>query len=192
MEKGTGIELASDRDYKLNNKGLSLIELIAVISIMSILTGMAAISANLAFSKDAHQCATRLNDAIYSVRMDSMSKPGAYYMEVKQSGGEYIAVINDGTSDIDELRLSENGKISNISYELNGTSVNISDSNIAKIVFDKSKGNVKSFNDVPFATSGEAGTQTDGLIVFTISQKNGDRSDTVTLVTSTGKHKVGN
>jgi len=177
---------------KLNNDGLSLIELIVVISIMSILTGMVSIGINLAFSKDATKCAGKLNDAIYTTRMESMSKAGAYYMEVKKTGTEYVAVINDGTSDVSTEQLSENGRISSISCELNGDTIEISESDTVKIAFDKSKGNVNKYNDIAFTTDGSSGTYVDGLIVFTIIQKNGNKSETVTPVTSTGKHKVGN
>ena len=177
---------------KLNNAGVSLIELVVVISIMTALTGTAALGINLAFSRDANKCATKLNDAIYTARMESMSKVGAYYLEVKKEGNDFVAIINDGTSEVYNEKISENGKISQITYALNGPAVGIDGATTAKIVFDKSKGNVKEFNGVGFTSDGASGTNVDGLIVFTIDQRTGNRSDTVTVVTSTGKHKIGN
>lgn len=178
--------------FKLNNAGTTLLELIVVISIMAILTGGAAIGISLAFSQDASKCASKLNDAIYTARMYSMSKVGAYTLEVKKEDGEYVAVINDGTNEVYHEKISENGRIKNISFDLNGSGDSISDTKVAKIVFDKSKGNVKEYNGKAFTTDGASGTNTDGLIVFTIEQSRGDRIGTVTLVTSTGKHKIGN
>lgn len=184
--------LKNNHCFKINNEGLSLVELIVVIAIMAIIAGASSIGVSFAFSRDAHQCAVKLNDAIYTARMNSMSKAGAYYMEVKMQDGEYVAVINDGTSEVYNEKISENGKIKNIAFELNGAGDNISDSKSVKIVFDKSKGNVREYNNVGFSADGAAGTNVDGLIVFTIDQSRGNKSETVTLVTATGKHKIGN
>lgn len=184
---------------KLNSKGYTLIELIVTISIMSVLVGVSSIGLSLAFSRDASQCATKLNDAIYSLRMDSMSKTGAYYMEIKKSGSDFVAVVNDGTSDVRTEKLSENGRIKSIECHLDdgsGTaiaSVDITDANTVKIEFNKSKGNVEKLNGFGFSADGSvSGTYAEGVIVFDISQSRGTRTSTVSLVTSTGKHKVGN
>lgn len=192
MEKGTGIILLyKGNESKQNNEGFSLVELIVVMAMMFILVGGMSISASLVFSRDAAQCASKLNDAIYTARMDSMSKPGAYFMQIKKVAGEFEVVLNDGTSDVYSEKISENGKIKAISFDLNGENGQITDSNTVKIVFDKSKGYVKTFNDKEITTDGANGTYKDGLIVFTVSQKTGTKTEDVTLVTSTGKHKVG-
>lgn len=180
------------RISKLNNAGFSLVELLVVIGILSIMTGASALGMNFAFSRDASKCATRLNDAIYMARMDSMSKQGDYFLEIKKEDNDFVAIINDGSSEVYHEKISEHGRISNIAYDLNGTGDNISDTKIVKIEFDKAKGNVEKYNDVGFSADGSSGTNVDGLIVFTISQKNGLRTSKVTLVTSTGKHKIGN
>lgn len=171
-----------ERNTKLNNAGMSLIELLVVISIMSIMTGTMAISANLVFSKDAEKCATRLNDAISTARMNAMSKPGTGELVVKKQGGEYVAVYDDGSSE----NLSENNKISNISCSFNGTTVVISESDSVNIKFDKSKGTVAYFNGENLLESGA-----DGLAVFTVEQTTGNKKSDVTLVTATGKHMLG-
>lgn len=177
---------------KLNNSGMTLLEIIVVIAILAIMAGGVSLSINVAFSRDASQCASKLNDALYEARMDSMSKPGAFYLEIRMESGEYVAVINDGTNDVYSEKLSENGKISSITCALNGNVTSISDVSTVKIVFDKSKGNVKEYNGVGFSTDGASGTNMDGQIIFTVKQSRGDRESAVTLVTSTGKHKAGN
>ena len=172
----------SNRKNKLNNAGMSLIELLVVISIMSIMTGTMAISANLVFSKDAEKCATRLNDAINTARMNAMSKPGSGVLEIKKQGGEYVAVYDDGSSEC----LSENNKISKISCSFNGSNVVIDGSDSVSITFDKSKGIVADFNGEDLLNSGVS-----GLAVFTVEQTTGSKKSDVTLVTATGKHMLG-
>ena len=88
--------MRDDYNEKLNNAGFSLIELIVVIAIMTILVGGASLGISLAFSKDAAKCATMINDAIYTTRMNSMSKAGTYTLTIEKNGdNKYIAEISD-------------------------------------------------------------------------------------------------
>lgn len=162
---------------KLDNKGFSLIELLVVIAMMGILTGGAALSVNLLFSKDAAKCATKINDVINEVRMESMSKAGAYEVEFKKDSNDYYAVINGG----DPILLNEKGRIKSITVA--GPVSKDFATDTLKLSFDKSKGNVDKIDG--------SNVSTDGVIVFTVTQNAMDKEAYVSLVTSTGKHQVG-
>jgi len=177
--------------FKFDNAGTSLVELIVVISILAALAAGSALGISLAFSRDASQCATKLNDMIYRTRMDSMSKTGNFYLEIKLDNGNYKAQLVNDSGVVYEEWLSEKGRISSISAELNGTAYSISGTDTVKISFDKSKGNVRSFNGTDITADGASGTLTDGVILFLVTSRRGNKTDQVTLVTSTGKHKAG-
>lgn len=176
---------------KLNNAGYTLVELIVVIAIMGVLVGGVTIGAGLAFSKDASRCATRLNDEIYEARMNSMSKAGRYTLTVKNSGNANEAVIScsDITPAIDDkvmyLDDSENDKKTEIKvyFRKEGAASEEEKSLPVTIQFDKAKGN---------ATVSAAGVELgEGILIFKIEAKRGQREAKVQLVTSTGKHTIG-
>ena len=178
---------------KKNNAGMSLVELIVTVAIASILVGTLSFSISLVFSKDAARCATILNDTLYSVRMDSMSKPGNYTVEIKDNnaGGtpsEYVAIVTceiDGSPVLDEgktIYLEGNpgeNKVKTITATLNGVDL----PNNLKITFDKSKGYVNVGAGTDFSA--------DGIVEFHIMPARGEKDAYVSLVTSTGKHTVG-
>lgn len=184
---------------KLKNAGFSLIELLVTIAVMSIMVGGISISASLVFSKDASRCATILNDTLYSVRMDSMSKPGEYTVEIKDNNGseansQYVAVITcvpsegDPTTETIYLEGGQNvNKIKNITATLKkgGSSETLIDSHAdtLKITFDKSKGCVNTGSGYDISE--------DGIIVFHIVPQQGTREADVSLITATGKHTIG-
>lgn len=181
--------------FNKNNAGMSLVELIVTIAIASILVGTMSFSVSLAFSKDAARCATILNDTLYSVRMDSMSKPGEYTVEIKDNNAEstssqYVAIItcktekSDGTLDTQEETIylegdASDNKVKEITATLNDVPLS---GNIA-ITFDKSKGYVKVGTGTSFST--------DGIVEFHIIPVRGNKDAYVSLVTSTGKHTIG-
>ncbi|MDO4188195.1 MAG: prepilin-type N-terminal cleavage/methylation domain-containing protein [Lachnospiraceae bacterium] len=192
-------------NMKLKNAGFSLVELIVTMAIASILVGGVSFSVSLAFSKDAARCATILNDTLSSVRMDSMSRPGDYTVEIKDendggSPSKYVAVVTckedrPGEEPLDiippetiylEGDAGENRiKTITATLESSGSSIPLMDasSHSVKISFDKSKGYVKTGagTDIP----------DEGIIVFHIEPVRGSREEDVSLITSTGKHTIG-
>lgn len=181
---------------KKNNHGYTLVELIVVIAIMSILVGGSSIGLSLLFSKDASSCATRLNDAIYTTRMNSMSKTGNYTLKVDNTGTANIATIAcsdvtpaipDTVIPLDDTQNTKRTTIkayfateSNLAANLDGQEIILP----INIKFDKAKGSVK------FDIDGD-GTDDDGIIIFKIHAERGNRDAKVQLVTTTGKHTIG-
>ena len=175
----------------MNNKGFSLIELIVIIAIMGVLVGGASLGIGLVFSKDAMKCATRLNDSIYDARANSMYKAGKFELSIDNSGSANVATVSqtDVTpiiSDTVYLDGVDSNKKTTISAKFvteavpAGTAISFP----VNLTFDKAKGNV--YFDVD-----ADGTYDDGIIVFDITPLRGSRTAKVQLVTTTGKHTIG-
>ncbi len=175
----------------MNNKGFSLIELIVIIAIMGVLVGGASLGIGLVFSKDAMKCATRLNDSIYDARANSMYKSGKFELSIDNSGSANVATVSqtDVTpiiSDTVYLDGVDSNKKTTISARFvteavpAGTAISFP----VNLTFDKAKGNV--YFDVD-----ADGTYDDGIIVFDITPLRGNRTAKVQLVTTTGKHTIG-
>ena len=175
----------------MNNKGFSLIELIVIIAIMGVLVGGASLGIGLVFSKDAMKCATRLNDSIYDARANSMYKAGKFELSIDNTGSANVATISqtDVTpiiSDTVYLDGVDSNKKTTISAKFvteavpAGTAISFP----VNLTFDKAKGNV--YFDVD-----ADGTYDDGIIVFDITPLRGNRTAKVQLVTTTGKHTIG-
>ena len=176
----------------MNNKGFSLIELIVIIAIMGVLVGGASLGIGLVFSKDAMKCATRLNDSIYDARANSMYKAGKFKLIIDNSGSANTATISQtdltpATSDTVYLDGVDSNKKTTISAKFvteavpAGTAISLP----VSVTFDKAKGNVYSVVDADGMTYG------DGIIVFDITPLRGNRTAKVQLVTTTGKHTIG-
>ena len=176
----------------MNNKGFSLIELIVIIAIMGVLVGGASLGIGLVFSKDAMKCATRLNDSIYDARANSMYKAGKFELSIDNSGSANVATISQtdltpATSDTVYLDGVDSNKKTTISAKFvteavpAGTAISLP----VSVTFDKAKGNVYSVVDADGMTYG------DGIIVFDITPLRGNRTAKVQLVTTTGKHTIG-
>ena len=176
----------------MNNKGFSLIELIVIIAIMGVLVGGASLGIGLVFSKDAMKCATRLNDSIYDARANSMYKAGKFELSIDNSGSANVATISQtdltpATSDTVYLDGVDSNKKTTISAKFvteavpAGTAISFP----VNLTFDKAKGNVY------FDVDADGMTYGDGIIVFDITPLRGNRTAKVQLVTTTGKHTIG-
>ena len=146
------------------------------------------------FSKDAMKCATRLNDSIYDARANSMYKAGEFKLIIDNSGSANTATISQtdltpATSDTVYLDGVDSSKKTTISARFvteavpAGTAISLP----VSVTFDKAKGNVYSVVDADEMTYG------DGIIVFEIEPLRGNRNRKakVQLVTTTGKHTIG-
>ena len=63
---------------KQENKGFSLVELIVVIAIMTILTGLISAGIGMAVSKPADECIDKFKASLQSIRVTSMRKIDAH------------------------------------------------------------------------------------------------------------------
>lgn len=106
---------------KMNNKGLSVVEMVVVISIMAVLSGMIAIGLGSVFSKPADECAEKVYNAINNTRLITMGKNEAS-IEIS-TDGTYIYVTEkskklNNTEDSRRYPVSE--KNVKVEYALTG------------------------------------------------------------------------
>ncbi len=80
---------------KLNNAGLSLVELIVTILIVAIISGGAAMSFNVVYNANIDRAAKRLVAALSETREEAMAgeDEATYYLRLYQAGGDYLADI---------------------------------------------------------------------------------------------------
>lgn len=91
--------------FTSDNKGYSLVELIVVISIITIMTGVLSTGISIMFSKDAEGAAILIDDELTKARMLSMSSPGEFTITIhcdkdgnidsSKSDYNYIEINND-------------------------------------------------------------------------------------------------
>lgn len=171
-----------------DNRGVSLVELIVVVAIMSIIVGISSYGLGLMFTRDANYVAVRIDDQLGEARTLSMSKGGVYICELHiddsdpyTGSGITIYSTTDETlpkaSWTKEKEVPLDKKVSiNVS---DGGSLSVSSGDV-RFIFDKAKGNVKSVN-------GDSGAGKAYSITVT-SRRNTSKFKTVTLVGNTGRH----
>ena len=159
-----------------DNRGISLVELIIVITIMVVMTGLISISVSLIFSRDASYVAGKIDDELSEARMYSMSKAGTctFTLHIEDPLGSYVE-ISDGASYDKTVKLDKNVKIT-----VSGTDGNTwGDGDDVEILFDKAKGSLMSIG----------GIDASGVYTITItSEKFYGKTKTVTLIATTGRH----
>lgn len=153
-----------------NNKGITLIEILVVVAIMSIAVGGASISISLAYSRDAEKCAKTINSALENTRMMSMSEKGNFTMELDMSNNMLYIRSSEESEPVFTEDLQRRVTISSPTDTGAAT---------VSVQFDKSTGKVLSM-------SPESG---DGILRITSENNNGKKA-TVVLVKGTGKHYV--
>ena len=181
---------------RVSNKGYSLVELIVVISIMSIMVGALGMSLSLMFSRDAESVATTISDELTEARTMSMTKPGNFTMtihcgmdgndgESTDGGSNYITIKNDlsDANKVDETILFDAKAYIGTEDE---TFPKTASSDIV-ITFNKVNGSVESITD-----GGSGYTSASGAEVYTIkcNAVRGNKEAAVELMTLSGRHEV--
>lgn len=162
----------------LNHAGISLVELLLVIAIISIAVGMTGIGISLVFSRDSEKCAKTIEGALATAKMSSMAQKGIFTMKI-DAPGHSVEVHSSESGIILEEALQSRVTVS---FEVIGGTADLSGAEDLSVIFDKSTGKVKAVSS--------GGSSVDGT-VFKIHCENesGKRASTV-LVAATGKYYV--
>ena len=139
---------------KKDNRGLSLVELIVVISIMVILTGLVTATIGVANKKPADECIAKIYATLQDLRVSSMGKYNAYgELYVGSNGQIYIkeTLIYDDSGNQSEIVRVVGAK--GVSVTVDGT-VLTSSSTPVKIEYDRSSGAFKTAPGTIYAAKG--------------------------------------
>lgn len=165
-----------------NQKGMSLIEVVIVIAIMAIVLSMTGVSLHLAYSRDVEVCARTIDGEISNLCMQTMSKSGAWEMEIQSdSTGNFIYLKHDS---VIEKTVGLQKRVL-ITYDIGTTlgqtgnlrmAVSKSDGSISKMELTTENGNV--ITDIP-----------DCLMIH-IQSEDGKKRAQIVFVSATGKHYI--
>jgi len=154
---------------KWNDKGITLIEILVVVAILSIAVGGAGISISLVYSRDAEKCAKTINAALENTRMLSMSEKGNFTMEIDLENN-MLYIRNTEVAEAVQTEDLQSRVVISAPADPAATKV--------EVQFDKSTGKVVSMTP-----------EVDGILRIT-SENNSGKKATVVLVKRTGKHYV--
>lgn len=140
--------MKNKQSFRKDNKGLSLIEIIIVLAIMSIIGGAFLLTTSIATDKQVSSCAEKLVSSLEQTRNLAMGKQSGFIEVWKTAGGSvYCRMTIDGQyygSDASgiaighsalSVEVTEAGSPANV-YDLNG--------HTARIEFSRSNGSVSS------------------------------------------------
>lgn len=161
---------------KKHSKGFSMIELIIVVAIIGIFTGLVSIGFGYIQSGNIRSAAQTINSNLSKLKYDAMSKENKQYMYIYQYGNGYYFLCSD--QEKASLSLGDGQLICNASCSITvdgGTPIG---TDPMRIAYKKGSGG--------FDTSKSTITQD-----ITIKRNDGTGTGyVVKLVTETGKHYV--
>ncbi len=182
---------------RIDNRGISLVELIVVITIMAVMTGITALGVGIMFTKDASYVAVRIDDELTEARMLSMSRSGAFTYVLHYDNGDpasgYIQILEGDATRANNTEFKKVAFDKSVKITVTGEGVSSTSpaSGNISIVFNKAQGNVQEIGSVGPAPTYAYTKIADAKEVYTIkveSTKNSAKTSTVTLISTTGRH----
>ncbi len=168
-----------------DNRGISLLELIAVISIMVVITGVASMSLAFMFTRDANYVAVRIDDELAEARMLSTSKNGefTYVLHFDNTAPTTGYIRIDQT--ITPGSPTEYKKVMlNKSVTINVTGADVPTSGDVAFVFSKRNGSLSKVG-----TPGGTMKKASGIYTIEVtSTRNTSKKKDVTIISTTGRH----
>ena len=166
-----GLNIRSER---LNNKGLTLIEIMVVMAIIAIASTMVWLSVNTIFGLQAKQTAKELYAGMEKTKVEQMMKSGETSLKLRRDdddGGVYLDFCHDG--EVVESKKIGSSRII-VTYTLTNSEGTL-DSNGIVLAFNRSDGSFKT-------AEGTGGDYYDTITILS-----GGFSRTITLYPNTGK-----
>lgn len=131
-----------------NNKGFSLVELIVVIALIAVLSGLVAISASAVLGTQVKAATKNIETEIKKARNLTMGKDRVVLKLYKADDGYYADIIpNDDASKAVTKKVGKQKVTVEYSYSTDGSDLKTLDSNGVVIEFDRSSGEVKKDDD---------------------------------------------
>ncbi len=134
---------------KLNNKGMSVVELLIIIAIIAVLMSGAIVSFTVLNGSNIKQATRTCKSYMEKTRTNAMSVVAdEWYFELKNVSGEYIAsvfqVLSDDEGNVNTTLVEEKNLGMKIAMTLisDDTEVAISDGQVLKVNFNPSSGSI--------------------------------------------------
>ncbi len=129
---------------KLNNQGISLVEIVIVLAIMAIIGGAVLLSTTVATDKQVSSCAEKIASSLEQTRNLVMGKSNGY-IEISQAAGDYVKVqmYVDGSTYGDEVSVGHPGLEVRVYYSDLTSEVLTARSDAVKIYFSRSNGSIR-------------------------------------------------
>lgn len=151
---------------RMNDKGLSLVEIVIVVAIMSVLTGLLTMGVSTALSKPADECAEKIVAELSNGRITTMGKQTFRITLSADSEGVYVEETGKAKKKIGQKGVE-------VKYKLTGAGYTDLDSTGIVFEFKRSTGGFK-------PVSG-------GSYCEEIQVSKGNRTKTIKLAYLTGK-----
>lgn len=156
-------------DWKKDNRGYSLVEMIVIMAIIAALGGVAAYGLSLVSGKPVTQCARQMQILLEQNRTVTMGKESTYVMIYKTPTGVMAQeFINGSSSGKPPVKIGE----STVDVTCGGSPIGNTESTGTKVEFDRGTGALKG----------------NAEMVFVISR--GGKVSTLTIEALTGKVRI--
>ena len=168
-----------DERMRLNQKGMTLVEIILVIAIIGILAGTSVMMLGHLHYADTQKVIKTIDSSLDKLQMQSMSKAGDHYLYIYHlSDGCYMKILSDDLSSFDGSKLDSNGtKLANNTvsiYKDSASGTKVDGNQFMKVAYTKS---------LTFDTTK---TNVSAIVV------SGGSDYTIQLIADTGKHFISN
>lgn len=162
---------------KIDNKGLSLVELLIVVAILAVLGGVALTGMSLLTSKPVDECAKKIQIALEGSRNTTMGKYSGYVEFTADTNGVYVQKYINGSANGDRVKIGKSGVSVFVNSTIMGDESTTYTSSLSsvplKVEFDRSDGSLVTQAGMGYVTS------------FKVS--NGSRTIIVTVDRLTGR-----
>jgi prepilin-type N-terminal cleavage/methylation domain-containing protein len=173
---------------KKNNAGFSLVELVVVIAIIAILSGIGLYGVGQIWGYRARQCAKQVESSLTAAKVTTLGKAtknGNIYWELsKESDGYYVntVVLNSDSSVKSETKKKVGPSNLKVTYGSTDTDVAVTP---LRLCYNRASGEIYDYIDD--GKGGTSATTLTSTTKITVKNPGGTKSYEITLVPKTGK-----
>lgn len=142
---------------KIDNKGLSLVELLIVVAIIAVLGGVALTGMSLLTSRPVDECAKKIQIALEGSRNTTMGKYSGYLEFTMDTNGVYVQEYINGSANGDKIKIGQSGVSVMVNSAIMGDASTTYTSSLSstplKVEFNRADGSLKTQSGMGYVTS---------------------------------------